>query len=381
MKIPFHRPSIGEEECSAVLQCLKSGWLTMGEETFIFEKEFSSFIGVPHAVAVNSCTAALHLAFRSIGLSPGDEVIIPDISFISSDEAVRYFKARPVLVDVERETHCIDVSKIESAITKKTRAIMPVHFGGQPADMDEVMALARDHGITVIDDAAHALPATYKGNEIGSIGDITCFSFYATKTLTTGEGGMATTSNEEWAESMRRLRLHGIDRDAWKRYRHDGSWYYDVAETGYKYNTTDINAAMGREQLKKARLFLQKRKAIARAYTDNFEEREELIPCTVKKDRESAWHLYPLKLNLEALVIDRDEFIVRLGERGVSASVHFIPLSRFSINRGLYGKGDFPTAEWVFERSLSLPIYPDMTAEETEYVIESVLDVTKRYRR
>ena len=381
--IPFHKPYITEEEIENVIDSLKNGWLTMGKKTIEFEERFKSYIGSQHAVAVNSCTAALHLALRVIGIKEGDEIIVPTTTFVATAEVVNYFNAKPVLVDVERDTHLIDVEKIEEKITKRTKAIIPVHFSGQPADMDPIMELAKKYNLFVVEDAAHSLPAWYKGRKIGTIGDITAFSFYATKTITTGEGGMATTDNPEWAERMRILRLHGISKDAWKRYTKEGSWEYDVLENGYKYNTTDINAALGLAQLKKADWLWKRRKHIAERYNEVFKDYEELILYRVKEDRISSWHLYPLKLNLEALKIDRNRFIEELKKRGIGTSVHFIPLYRFTYYKEKFGytPQEFPNSEWIFERVLSLPIYPGMTEEEIDYVIENVVDIVKTYRR
>lgn len=383
MRIPFHKPYITEEEIEGVVDSLRNGWLTMGKKTIEFEERFKAYIGSQHAVAVNSCTAALHLALRVIGIKEGDEVIVPTTTFVATAEVVNYFNAKPVLVDVERDTHLIDVEKIEEKITKRTKAIIPVHFSGQPADMDPIMELAKKYNLFVVEDAAHSLPAWYKGRKIGTIGDITAFSFYATKTITTGEGGMATTDNPEWAERMRILRLHGISKDAWKRYTKEGSWEYDVLENGYKYNTTDINASLGLAQLKKADWLWERRKHIAERYNEAFKDYEELILYRVKEDRTSSWHLYPLKLNLEALKIDRNGFIEELKNRGIGTSVHFIPLYRFTYYKERFGytPQDFPNSEWVFERVLSLPIYPGMTEEEIDYVIENVVDIVRTYRR
>ena len=382
LKVPFHKPYIDEREIEKVSEVLKKGWLTYGQTSVEFEKKFASFVNAPYAVAVNSCTACLHLALRAIGLTSKDEVIVPTTTFVATAEVVRYFGAKPIFVDIERDTHLIDVSKIEEAITPRTKAIIPVHFSGQPADLDEIKALADRYGLYVIEDAAHALPATYKGKTIGSIGDITCFSFYATKTLATGEGGMGTTANEEFAEKMQILRLHGISKDAWKRYSDRGHWYYDVVDLGYKYNITDIQSALGLVQLEKQGEMLEKRKHIAERYNRAFEEREELITYRVKSDRTTAWHLYPLKLNLESLKIDRDTFIELLKERGIGTSVHFIPLYRFTYYKNLgYSGENYPNSEWVFEREISLPIYPGMTDKEVDYVIETVIDLVKKYRR
>lgn len=383
MQIPFHKPYITDDEIAEVVDSLKSGWITMGPKTVRFEEEFGSYIGSKHSVAVNSCTAALHLALKAINLKPGDEVIIPTMTFTSTGEVVCYFGAKPILVDVEKETHNIDVSAIEKAITPKTKAIIPVHYAGQPCDMDEIKQIAGSCKLRVIEDAAHSLPAWYKGRKIGTLGDITCFSFYATKTLATGEGGMAVTENDEWADKIRILRLHGISKDAWKRYSNEGSWFYEVIDAGYKYNMTDIQAGLGIAQLKKVELMWEMRKKIAQKYTKTFEPLEEIITPYIKPDRETAWHLYVIKLNIETLKIDRNKFIEELKQRGVSTSVHFIPLHKHPFYRNTFGYSskEFPVAEWIYERIISLPIYPGMTDENVETVIEAVEDVCKKFRR
>ncbi len=382
MKIPFHRPYITDDEINSVVQSLKSGWLTMGEKTIEFEHLFASYLGVQNAVAVNSCTSALHLALRVIGLERGDEVIVPAITFVATAEVVWYFGAKPVLADVDPHTHLIDVSDLERKISSKTRAIIPVHFGGQPADMDEIIELARGTTIEVIEDAAHAMPSWYRGKMVGTLSDMTCFSFYATKTLSTGEGGMITTSREERADKLRSLRLHGISSDAWNRYSEKGSWYYDVSDVGYKYNTTDMNSSLGIEQLKKQDYLYTRRAAIAEKYQTAFSAYDFFIPYTVKPDRITSWHLYPLKLNIEALSLTRDDFIVEMKKAGIMTSVHFIPLYRFSFYRGLgYSESGFPGSEWSFNRVLSLPIYPGMTDDEVEYVAGAAIDIARKHRR
>jgi perosamine synthetase len=383
MEIPFHKSHITDEEISAVVDSLKSGWITMGPKTVRFEKEFARYVGSKHSVAVNSCTSALHLALKAIDLKPGDEVIIPSMTFTATGEVVCYFNSKPVIVDVERETHNMDVHAVEKAITPKTKAIIPVHYAGQPCNMDEIMELARRHGLYIIEDAAHAFPALYKCKKIGTIGDMTCFSFYATKTITTGEGGMVTTVNDEWAEKMRVMRLHGISKDAWKRYTGEGFWYYEVIDTGYKYNMTDINAALGIAQMRKVEWMWEKRKAIAMKYSKAFKDVDGIIIPWVKPDRESAWHLYVIKLEIEALTIDRNNFIEQLKQRGIGTSVHFIPLHRHPYYRNMFGyrSQDFPEAEWIYERIISLPIYPDMEDEEIDMVIEEVVDIVKEFRR
>jgi dTDP-4-amino-4,6-dideoxygalactose transaminase len=382
MEIPFHKPYITEDEISEVLDSLRSGWITMGPKTIEFEKKFKEYVGSKNAVSMNSCTACLHLALKAIGLKEGDEVIAPAITFTATAEVITYFNAKPVLVDVEKETSNIDVSKIEGKITKNTRAIIPVHYSGHPCDMDEILDIAKRYNLLVIEDAAHAIPAWYKNRAIGTIGDITCFSFYATKSLTTGEGGMATTENDEWADRMRILRLHGISKDAWKRYTNEGSWYYEVIEAGYKYNMTDIQAALGLAQLRKIDWMWKRRKEIAEKYTESFQALHEVITPFVKPDRESAWHLYVIKLNLEMLNINRNQFIEELKDRGVSTSVHFIPLYRHPYYKAAfyYNSQDFPASESIYERIISLPVYPGMIDENVERVIESVEDVIKKFK-
>jgi dTDP-4-amino-4,6-dideoxygalactose transaminase len=380
MEIPFHKPYISDEEIAEVVDTLKTGWITMGPKTTRFEEEFARYIPSSHAVAVNSGTAALHLALKAIHLKAGDEVIIPTLTFTATGEVVCYCDGKPVFVDVDKETCNIDSAAIEKAITSKTKAIIPVHYGGQPCDMDEIMSIARKRSLFVIEDAAHAIPARYRGRRIGTIGDITCFSFYSTKPLATGEGGMTTTENEAWAERMRVLRLHGISKDAWKRYSKGGSWYYEVLEPGFKYNMTDLQASLGIAQLRKVDWLWEKRKEIARKYTEAFNGIEGIIPPTVRPDRETSWHLYVIKLNLEALRLSRNSFIENLRERGIETSVHFIPLHRQPFYRETFGlkESDFPKAEWIYERMISLPIYPGMTDEEVTYVIEQIRDLCRR---
>lgn len=383
MQVPFHKPYITEEEINEVIDSLRSGWLTMGPKTVRFEEEFGKYVGSKHSIAVNSCTAALHLALKAIDLRPGDEVVIPTMTFTATGEVVCYFKAKPVIVDIEEDTLNMSVDALDRAISRKTRAIIPVHFAGQPCDMDEIRQIAQKHKLFVIEDAAHAFPAWYKTEMIGTIGDITCFSFYATKTLATGEGGMITTEKNEWAERVKILRLHGISKDAWERYSDEGTWYYEVLEAGYKYNMTDIQAALGLAQLKKAEWMRRKRQSIADRYTEAFRTSEVICPPHIKSDRISAWHLYVIKLDLKALSIDRAQFIGELKRRGVGASVHFIPLHRHPFYRNNFGyrNEDFPVAEKVYEGIVSLPVYPGMTDDDIEFVVESVRNVCKKFRR
>jgi len=326
-------------------------------------------MGSQHAVMLNSATAALHLALKAVGLQKGDEVILPTNTFVATAEVVTYFDAIPVLCDIEYETHNIDVSKIEALITSKTKVILPVHFGGQPCDMDEIFTLAKKYDLKVVEDAAHALPSTYKKTLIGNLpSDVTCFSFYATKTLSTGEGGMATTNNDVYAKSISVNRLHGISKDVWDRYS-GGGWQYDIIDNGNKYNSTDLNAALGVEQLKKLHAMNDRRANIAMQYDKAFKNRIETI--LVKEDRETSNHLYVIKIN------NRDLLYTQLKERGIGTSVHFIPIHKHSYYKEHYQYQNelYPVANDVFDKSLSLPIYPDLSDEDVAYIIENVLEL------
>jgi dTDP-4-amino-4,6-dideoxygalactose transaminase len=382
MQVPFHRAPVGEEEVQAVSEVIRSGWLTMGPKTFEFEKEFAKYVGAQHAVAVSTGTAALHLSLEAAGVQAGDEVLLPTTTFTATAEAVTYVGALPVLVDIDPDTMNIDPEDAARRITPKTKAVIPVHLGGQPCDMDEIHALARVHHLRVVEDAAHALPSEYQGKRVGQISEFTCFSFYATKTLTTGEGGMITTDNAEAADRMRLMRLHGIERDAWKRYRGDGSWFYEVLEAGFKYNLTDFQSAMGLVQLAKCDAMKRARESIAQRYIDAFSSCEELIIPTVRQDRSTSWHLYILRLCLDRLNKDRNGFIEALHRRGVACSVHFIPLHLQPYYRRAYGyqPGDFPHAEEEYDSCLSLPIYPGMSELEINHVVAAVLNTAEESR-
>jgi dTDP-4-amino-4,6-dideoxygalactose transaminase len=376
MQVPFHRAPVGDEEAKAVSEVIRSGWLTMGPKTFEFEKEFANYVSAKHAIAVSTGTAALHLSLEAAGVRARDEVLLPTTTFTATAEAVTYLGARPVLVDIDPVTMNMDPEDAVPRITQKTKAIIPVHLGGQPCDLDEIHTLARMHHLRVIEDAAHALPSMYKGKRVGEISEFTCFSFYATKTLTTGEGGMITTDNSEAADRMRLMRLHGIECDAWKRYRADGSWFYKVVEAGFKYNLTDFQSAIGLVQLTKCDAMRQAREAIAQRYSDAFSSHEELVIPTVRQDRSTSWHLYILRLRLERLNKDRNGFIQALHHRGVACSVHFIPLHLQPYYQRAWGyqPGDFPNAEREYLSCLSLPIYPGMTETEINHVISAVLN-------
>ena len=383
MQIPFHKSYTDKEDIDKVIQAINSGWLTMGPMTVEFENKFKAEVRAKHAVAVNSCTAAMHLALKVIGIQPGDEVIIPAMTFTATGEVVRYFDAHPVIVDVDKDYQNITPSEIEKHLSPKTKAIIPVHFGGNPAPMNEIVDIAKQNDLKVIEDAAHCFPTFYHDQPIGSIGDITAFSFYATKTIACGEGGMATTENDEYAEAIRVLRLHGISKDAWKRYSDEGSWYYEVIDAGYKYNTTDIQAGLGLAQLAKATMMWDKRKKIARTYNHGFENNPLISTPEESPDSRSSWHLYVIKLKTERLKLTRNEFIEKLSEKGIKTSVHFIPLYRHPYYQKMY-KIPFkkmPNSEWLFERIISLPIFPGMTEVQINYVIDNVTAIAKENAR
>jgi dTDP-4-amino-4,6-dideoxygalactose transaminase len=381
--VPFHRPSIGEEEIAEVVDSLRSGWLTTGPKVERFQRQFAAAVSARHAVALNSATAALHLALEAVGVRAGDEVIIPAYTFTATGEVVTYLGARPVLADIRADTLNIDASTIEPHLTSRTKAIVPVHIGGQTCDMEPILELARARGLAVVEDAAHALPASYKGQPVGTIGDVTAFSFYATKTITTGEGGMVTTERDDYAARMKLMSLHGLSGDAWNRYSARGHWYYEVVDFGFKYNMTDMAAALGLRQLERMSAFQQRREQIAHRYSDSF---SDLDTCFVPRDAGygmHAWHLYILELNLEALAVGRNDVVERLRQKGVATSVHFIPLNLHPVYQRTYGyqPGQFPIAEAAFERACSLPIYPAMTDEDVDHVIDAARTTLRESRR
>ncbi len=377
--IHFHKPYFNDDEINEVVDSIKSGWWTTGPKTQIFEKKFSEYLGVKNSLAVSSWTAAAHLALEAIGLKENDEVIVPAITFTATAEIVCYFKAKPVIVDVQKDTFNIDVNEIEKVISKNTKAVIPVHYGGQPCDMYEIMDLCKSRNIKVIEDAAHSLPAEYNGKKVGTIGDVTCFSFYATKTLATGEGGMVCTDDDEIAERVSIMRLHGINKDAWKRYSAEGSWFYEVVAPGFKYNFTDIQASLGIAQLKKIDFLRESRKQIFQKYNAGFKDNSYISLYNVKSDRKSSYHLYPILLDLDRLKISRSEFIEELKNLGIGCSVHFIPLYRHPYYRDTFNlkAEDYPVSEYIYERIITLPIWPGMTDEKIERVIDAVNSICK----
>lgn len=386
--IPFHFPSIGAEEEAEVCATLRSGWLTTGSRTAQFESEFSNYVEAPHALAVNSCTAALHLALVATGIGPGDEVITTPLTFCATVNCILHVGATPVLADVLEDGN-LDPRSVEARITSRTRALLPVHFAGEPCNMDDLWTIADRHGLVVIEDAAHAVGSRWRSVPIGGAHPQTkqkshavAYSFYATKNLTTGEGGMVTTHDPELAARMRCLCLHGISRDAWKRYTKSGSWRYDVLECGFKYNLSDLQSAIGIWQLRKQEAFLQRRRQLAHMYQQGLAGLDEVELPTEAPLGSHAWHLYVLKLRTERLSISRDEFVEELRTRNIGASVHFIPITLLKFFEAYASRreNDCPRALAQFPRMVSLPLYPAMTEEQVRYVVRCVRDIVTEHR-
>jgi dTDP-4-amino-4,6-dideoxygalactose transaminase len=387
--LPFAAPSIGEEEIAEVVDSLRSGWVTTGPKVKRFESAFAEYAGARHAIAVSSCTAGLHIALTALGIGPGDEVIVPSLTFCSTANVVVHLGARPVLVDVGDDFN-VTADAVLNAITSRTKAIMPVHYSGQACDLEGIYEIARRHNLAVVEDAAHAVGSSYNGSKIGSsslfhsltdgysVRSATVFSFYATKNMTTGEGGMIATSDDDLAGKMRLLSLHGMSLDAWKRYSNAGSWYYEVVLPGYKNNMTDIQASLGIHQLRRLDGFIKARQRYAKIYHDAFAELDEIQLPITHPERNHAYHLYVIRLNLERLLIDRSQFVEELRNRNIGTSVHFIPVHLHPFYREHFGyrRGDLPTAEYLYDRIISLPLYPSMTDADAQDVIAAVTEVT-----
>jgi dTDP-4-amino-4,6-dideoxygalactose transaminase len=392
--LPFSPPLIGEEEIAEVVDTLRSDWITTGPKVRRFEEEFAEYVGAPAALGLNSCTAALHTALAALGVGAGDAVITTPMTFVSSVHVIEHVGAHPIMADVEPDTLNVDPRRVaegvESARAKglRVKALLPVHLYGHPCDMNPLMDLAREYGLAVVEDAAHALPASHEGRRVGSFARLfdvpvlTCFSFYATKNLTTGEGGMLT-GPPELIDEARIWSLHGMSRDAWNRYGAKGSWFYEVVRPGFKYNLTDIGAALGLGQLRKLDAFQARRVRVARRYTEAFSRLEELTLPASRPEVEHAWHLYVIRLNPGALRITREQFIEEMRERRIGTSVHFIPVHTHPYYRDRYGfrPEDFPVAHAEFQRIVSLPLNPRMSDRDVEDVIEAVADVVEKFRR
>lgn len=380
--IPFAKPDIGMVEIDAVTEVLKSGWITTGSKANEFQTAFGDFLGGGlEPIAVNSATAGLHLALEAIGIAAGDEVIIPTLTFTATAEVIRYLGGNPILVDVEPDTLNISPDLVRAAITARTRAIMPVHYAGLPCNMTEILAIAAEHDLRVIEDAAHALPARHQGHLIGTLGsDATVFSFYANKTMTTGEGGMVVTRNPELAKRMRIMRLHGIDRDAFDRFKSTvPAWYYEVVAPGFKYNLTDIASAMGLVQLGRLDAFQCRRDKLADRYLDALRNLPLILPSKGQSQDQHAWHLFVIRLDDEALRrgINREALINGLSERRIGTSVHYVPLHRQPYWRdSLRTKvADFPVAETAYQNMVSIPLFTAMSDDDQEHIIKSLIEI------
>lgn len=381
--LPFYRPLIGEEEKKEVLTTLSSDWLSRGPVCRLFERKLSRYIGCKYVKVLNSCTAGLDLGLMVCGIRPGDEVITTPLTFCATVNAIVHQKATPVFVDIDPKTFNLDVDKIERKITKKTRAIIPVHYGGQPCDIDKILVIAKKHNLKVIEDAAHAIGSEYKGIKIGNFGDITSFSFHAIKNMTTGEGGAIATNKKALIDKIEIGFMHGIDRDAYKRYGKKAAWYYEVLLPGYKYNMDDIHASIGVHQLRKLDFFIKKRQSYAAIYDRAFSEIPQIFIPTVKRCLKHSRHLYPILLNLEMLNISRDNFIEELKDLGIGTTVNYIPVYKHRYYKKSFPKAavEFKNAEYVFKRTISLPLYPRMAKSDVERVIESVDRVVKKHIR
>ncbi len=379
-KIPFAKISISEKEKQLVNEVLESGWLTTGVKTLEFEQKFGDYINVPFTCAVSSCTAALHLGLEALGIGTGDKVFVPSMTFTASAEVVRYLGGDPIFLDTEYQTNLITPEILNEAILKypETKVVIIVHFSGQAARMNEIKEICKNNGIKILEDAAHAFPTKYDGKYIGNFGDVTCFSFYANKTITTGEGGMLVTFDSEIYKRVKIMRLHGINRDVWDRFTSDKpSWEYDVVEAGYKYNLPDICAAVGIGQLEKAELFRKERQKVVEVYYKELSGIIELdLPICHGDFSDHSWHLFPLVIN-ENSKISRNEFIERMSEFGIGTSVHYKPLHRMTYYKEEYklNNDDFPNAEKTWKGNVTIPLYPFMEEKDFSYICEKIKSI------
>ena len=373
-------PFWDDNELNIVTDAVKSNWWSRGPKTNEFEKEFADYVGAKHAIALNSCTAAMHLALVSHGLKSGDEVITTPMTFCSTANTIVHTGATPVFADIFASTGLINPAEIERKITKNTKGIMPVHYAGQACDMDVINAIAAKYNLFVVEDAAHAVYTTYKDKMIGSLGNATAFSFYATKNLATGEGGMLTTDDDEFADTARVMCLHGMSKNAWNRYGKGGTWHYDVLRAGFKYNMTDIQAGLGLTQLKRLEFMQNIREKYAKMYNDAFFDTFGIEPLAQSTQGRHAWHLYVIKIT-DGLNISRDEFIDKLSALNIGTSVHFIPVCNHPFYKENFNtnENDFPVAQKHFNQIISLPLYPSMKESDVNYVIEAVQSIAAEY--
>jgi dTDP-4-amino-4,6-dideoxygalactose transaminase len=379
--LSFSPPSLGDAERTEVMDTLNSDWITTGPKTKAFEKKLMDYVAAPGIVALNSCTAGLHVGLVALGVGPGDEVIVPAMTFCATANVVEHVGARPVLVDVCPDTLNLDPAAVAKAITPRTKAIIPVHYAGHPVDLDAIFALAKQHGLLVMEDAAHALPAKYKGVMVGSRSNLAAFSFYATKNLTTIEGGCLT-GDPALVDKARIIGHHGMNRDAWKRFDKSGSWYYEVVLPGFKYNMTDVQAAIGLHQLDRLAGFQKRRREVVAAYAKGFQNLAALQLPVERPEVESSWHLYVIRLNLNHLTIDRNAFIEELKARNIGTSVHYLPVHMHPFYRDKYGykPEDCPVAADAFSRMLTLPLHPGLTEQDVQDVIEAVRDIVHAFK-
>jgi dTDP-4-amino-4,6-dideoxygalactose transaminase len=380
--LPYNLPDISDIEVDAVVETLRSGWLAPGPRVRAFEEDFARYAGTRHAIALDSATAGMHLALICSEIGPGDEVITTPTTFAATVNVIIHTGATPVLADICADDYCIDPAAIERSITPRTRAIMPVHHGGSACRMQEITAIAQKHGLCVIEDAAHAVGTQIDGRNVGSFGDATVFSFYPTKNIASGRGGMLTTDDDALAERARLLALHGMSNDAWDRYTARGSWAYQVLAAGYNYAMSDYQAALGHAQFSRIDEFQAKRRTLAGRFNERFDALEEIARPIERIGTTHAWHLYVIRIRPERLRINRDEFIVSLKERGIGTSVHFIPIHHHPYYREQYGwaPGDFPVADAAFETMISLPLYTRMTESEVDRVATAVEDIVTEHR-
>ena len=381
--LPVALPWIGEREKQLVLESLESGWITTGPKTQLLAEGLAAIAGAKHAVVVNSATGALHLALEALALGPGDEVITSAYTFVATVNVIEHVRATTVLVDVEPDTLNLDPAAVEAAITPRTKAILTVDYGGHPCEYDRLQAIADRHGLVIVDDAAHALGASYRGRPVGTLARVTAFSFYATKNLSTGEGGAAVTDDEALADRIRLLILHGMSRDAWKRYSDTGSWYYEVVAPGWKYNLSDVLAAIGVGQLERFDEFQQRRRELVTRMAEGLAGVPEVRVPVARPEVVHAWHLFPIALELERLTIDRARFVKELRAENIGTSVHFIPIHfhpHFRDSLGL-GEGAFPVAENAYRRAITLPLFPRMTDRDADDVVEAVRKIASAFRR
>ena len=380
--LSYNPPCIGEAERSAVMETLQTPWVTTGPKTMAFQAELKAYLQAPAVVALNSCTAGLHVALVALGVGPGDEVIVPAMTFCATANVVEHVGARPVLVDVCPESLTLSPEAVEAAITPRTKVLLPVHYAGHPVQLDELDALAARHGLAILEDAAHAIGTRYKGRLIGSRPNLAAFSFYATKNLTTVEGGCLT-GEQALIDKARIIGHHGMNRDAWKRFDRSGSWYYEVVLPGFKYNMTDMQAAIGLVQLQRLPSFQKRRREVVGRYEQAFRNMGALELPVELPWAESSWHLYVVRLKKEALRIDRNTFIDELKARNIGTSVHYLPVHMHPFYRDRYGyrPEDCPVAADAFDRMLSLPLHPGLLDQDVDDVVQAVSEVVHHHRR